>query len=224
LLLEGVPQVDTVSNAAMALPGSPQAQSQIGDPLSKDAPTSGSPTPALGPDGRPAAPTTSASATTSATTPPTTPPAPSTTAPPPVPPSTSVKAPAPPAPQPHSGSQASQVVELVNDYRAQAGCAPVSAESHLAAAAQGHSDDMSQRGYFSHDTPEGEHFDQRIEEAGYSRPGAENIAEGSTSAAQTMQMWMNSSGHRQNILNCSLKKIGVGVATDGWYWTQDFGY
>jgi uncharacterized protein YkwD len=119
---------------------------------------------------------------------------------------------------------ASQVVELVNDYRGQAGCAPVSVESHLTAAAQEHSDDMSQRNYFSHDTPEGEPFDQRIEDAGYSSPGAENIAQGTTTAAQTMQLWMNSSGHRRNILNCSLTKIGVGVATNGWYWTQDFGY
>lgn len=37
-------------------------------------------------------------------------------------------------------------------------------------------------------------------------------------------MWMNSSGHRQNILNCLLTKLGVGVATDGWLWAQDFGY
>jgi uncharacterized protein YkwD len=112
----------------------------------------------------------------------------------------------------------------VNEARAQAGCAPVTAESHLTNAAQEHSDDMSARNYFSHDTPEGVTFDKRIEAAGYAQPGAENIAEGSTSAQQTMQLWMNSSGHRQNILNCSLTKLGVGVATDGWYWTQDFGY
>ncbi|WP_342669925.1 CAP domain-containing protein [Amycolatopsis jejuensis] len=97
-------------------------------------------------------------------------------------------------------------------------------EPHLDRAAQGHSDDMSARDYFSHDTPEGDDFADRITEAGYPRPGAENIAKGASSAEQVMQMWMNSSGHRDNILNCSLKKIGVGVATSGWYWTQDFGY
>jgi uncharacterized protein YkwD len=84
---------------------------------------------------------------------------------------------------------------------------------------------MSTRNYFSHTTPEGVPFDHRIRNAGYSRPGAENIAKGSTTAAQTMQLWMNSHGHRANILNCKLTKLGVGVATAGWYWTQDsFGY
>ncbi len=117
-----------------------------------------------------------------------------------------------------------QVVGLVNDERSKAGCGPVAEEPHLDRAAQGHSDDMSARDYFSHDTPEGDDFADRITEAGYPRPGAENIAKGASSAEQVMQMWMNSSGHRDNILNCSLKKIGVGVATSGWYWTQDFGY
>ena len=112
----------------------------------------------------------------------------------------------------------------MNRERAKAGCAPVSSESHLAAAAQGHSDDMSTRNYFSHTTPEGVPFDHRIRNTGYSRPGAENIAKGSTTAAQTMQLWMNSHGHRANILNCKLTKLGVGVATAGWYSTQDFGY
>lgn len=121
-------------------------------------------------------------------------------------------------------SMAGQVVDLVNDERAKAGCEPVAEEPHLDQAAQDHSDDMSARNYFSHDTPEGKHFDERIRDAGYSKPGAENIAKGATSAKQVMQLWMNSSGHRANILNCSLTKLGVGVTTDGWYWTQDFGY
>lgn len=119
---------------------------------------------------------------------------------------------------------AGQIVNLVNDERGKAGCGPVTEESHLDRAAQGHSDDMSERDYFSHDTPEGDSFADRITAAGYSRPGAENIAKGAASADQVMRMWMNSSGHRANILNCSLKKLGVGVAKDGWYWTQDFGY
>lgn len=130
-----------------------------------------------------------------------------------------------PSPKPRSApTLAGQVISLVNDERDKAGCDPVTEESHLDKAAQGHSDDMSERDYFSHDTPEGESFADRITAAGYPQPGAENIAKGATSADQVMQMWMNSSGHRKNILNCSLKKLGVGVTTDGWYWTQDFGY
>ncbi|QYN23981.1 CAP domain-containing protein [Amycolatopsis sp. DSM 110486] len=144
--------------------------------------------------------------------------------------------PAPPKPNPKTTptsttparttnpSMAGQIVDLVNDERAKAGCDPVAEESHLDQAAQDHSDDMSARNYFSHDTPEGKHFDERIRDSGYSKPGAENIAKGATSAKQVMQLWMNSSGHRANILNCSLTKLGVGVTTAGWYWTQDFGY
>jgi len=132
------------------------------------------------------------------------------------------KAPEPPRAQ--DGSLAAQVVDLVNAQRAEAGCSPVSNESRLAAAAQGHSDDMSARNYFSHTTPEGVTFDQRIRAAGYDKPGAENIAKGQSNAAKVMDAWMNSEGHRANILNCKLKKIGVGVNTKGMYWTQNFGY
>ena len=68
----------------------------------------------------------------------------------------------------------------------------------------------------------------RMKAAGYDVSGgwAENIARGYTTADAVMQGWMGSTGHRANILNCSLKAIGVGVARskDGQlYWTQDFG-
>jgi uncharacterized protein YkwD len=119
---------------------------------------------------------------------------------------------------------AAQVVALVNQERAKVGCGALTSESHLAKAAQDFSEDMSARRFFSHVNPEGVTFDARISAAGYPRPGAENIAMGSTTAAQTMTLWMNSPGHRTNILNCKLNKIGVGVATAGWYWTQDFGF
>ncbi|MGK3200167.1 CAP domain-containing protein [Amycolatopsis sp. MEPSY49] len=121
-------------------------------------------------------------------------------------------------------STTAQVISLVNDERAQAGCKPLTEESHLTTAAQDYSDDMSARNFFSHTNPEGVTFDQRIKVAGYSKPGAENIAKGQTSAAQVMDAWMNSEGHRANILNCSLTKIGVGFTKAGNYWVQDFGY
>jgi uncharacterized protein YkwD len=164
-------------------------------------------------------------ADTPATTDSAAPPSPSDTPPPSTPPaapkpptSTTVKA------SSGGGSLADQVVTLVNQERATAGCGPLAAESHLATAAQDFSEDMSARHYFSHVTPEGVTFDKRIIAAGYPKPGAENIAMGSTTAAQTMTLWMNSPGHRANILNCKLNKIGVGVATAGFYWTQDFGF
>lgn len=123
-----------------------------------------------------------------------------------------------------AASTTEQVISLVNDQRAQAGCKPLTEESHLTTAAQDYSDDMSARNFFAHTNPEGVTFDQRIKVAGYSKPGAENIAKGQTFAAQVMDAWMNSEGHRANILNCSLAKIGVGFTKAGNYWVQDFGY
>ncbi|RSD19923.1 CAP domain-containing protein [Amycolatopsis eburnea] len=119
---------------------------------------------------------------------------------------------------------AGQVLDLVNDERAKAGCDPLTEESHLTKAAQDYSDQMSAGDFFSHTSPDGTTFDQRIKIAGYSKPGAENIAKGQTSAAQVMDAWMNSEGHRANILNCTLKKLGVGFTKAGNYWVQDFGY
>nr|WP_216217749.1 CAP domain-containing protein [Amycolatopsis aidingensis] len=174
---------------------------------------------------------------TTATTEPTGPP--STTTGPPSSPGETTSEPAPstetePAPRPDSSSRkptvlrddslTGQVVTLVNEARARAGCEPVRTDDRLAAAAQAHSEDMAARGYFSHTTPEGVTFDQRIRRAGYPKPGAENIAMGARSADKVMSMWMNSPGHRKNILNCSLDTIGVGLERSGWYWTQNFGY
>ncbi|MFD8493743.1 CAP domain-containing protein [Amycolatopsis sp. NPDC059657] len=123
----------------------------------------------------------------------------------------------------NASSLGDQVVSLVNKERAKVGCKPLGNDSRLALAAQRHSDDMSKRNYFSHTSLDGSDFGQRAVRAGYPNPAAENIAMGYTSAAQVMQGWMASDGHRHNILECSLKNVGVGVATQGWYWTQDFG-
>ncbi len=203
---------DTKGRSGDALAKPPAYFGQTTAPAPGD-PASGQPAPAPSSE----APTTS-SAPPSSSSAAAEPPAQTSEAPKP----TSSKAPAPPRSQ--DSSLAGQVIDLVNAERADAGCSPVSNESHLAAAAQGHSDDMSARNYFSHTTPEGTTFDQRIRAAGYDKPGAENIAKGQSNAAKVMDAWMNSEGHRANILNCKLKKIGVGVNTKGMYWTQNFGY
>jgi uncharacterized protein YkwD len=120
-----------------------------------------------------------------------------------------------------------QVVNLVNTERLDAGCDPVRIDARLSQAAQDHSDDMAERDYFYHTTPEGVSFSERIVGAGYSTPGAENIARGQQNAEQVMKSWMESDGHRANILNCDLNAIGIGIGLDGagtYYWTQDFGY
>jgi uncharacterized protein YkwD len=86
---------------------------------------------------------------------------------------------------------------------------------------------MATRNYFDHATPEGKSPFDRMTAAGYVfRAAAENIAAGQRTPESVVQAWMNSAGHRANILNCSLREIGVGVANGGSfgiYWTQDFG-
>ncbi len=128
------------------------------------------------------------------------------------------------APTSEKPTMADRVVQLVNDVRADHGCDAVTVDERIERAAGKHSTDMAQRGYFSHDTPEGVGFAERIENEGYPQPGAENIAKGYRTAEDAMQGWMNSDGHRANILNCDLNTIGVGLDTNGWLWTQDFGY
>ena len=116
------------------------------------------------------------------------------------------------------------MVTLANQERAAAGCAQaLVVDERLAEAAQAHSTDMSDRNYFSHTSPEGETFVDRATAAGYPSPAAENIARGQRTPEQVMNDWMNSDGHRRNILNCTYRAIGVGLDTDGWYWTQVFG-
>ncbi|GAY07848.1 transporter [Pseudonocardia sp. N23] len=124
---------------------------------------------------------------------------------------------------PVSGGPAAQVVTITNQQRAANGCGALKVDSRLTAAAQKHSADMAANNYFEHDSQDGRTFDQRIRAEGYSSPGAENIAQGQPTAQEVMNDWMNSPGHRRNILDCSLTTIGVGYVANGDYWTQDFG-
>ncbi|MCH0560322.1 sigma-70 family RNA polymerase sigma factor [Streptomyces sp. MUM 16J] len=119
-----------------------------------------------------------------------------------------------------------QVVALVNKERATAGCGPVTENAQLEKAAQAHSDDMAARNFFDHTNPDGAGPGDRITAAGYHwSTYGENIARGQQTPQSVMDAWMNSPGHRANILNCAFKDIGVGVhkASGGPWWTQDFG-
>jgi uncharacterized protein YkwD len=120
-----------------------------------------------------------------------------------------------------------QVVDLVNDERAKAGCGPVRSESRLTLAARGHSQDMADNDYFDHASQDGRDFTDRAEAARYQGfAAAENIAAGSDTAAGVMDQWMTSEGHRDNILNCDHTQLGVGLGRGGsyrYYWTQVFG-
>ncbi len=118
------------------------------------------------------------------------------------------------------------MVDLVNTQRAQAGCGPVRSNAKLATAALRHSEDMAARNFFDHTNPDGAGPQQRIDAVGYAWSGwGENIARGQKDAAAVMESWMNSPGHRANILNCKFTELGVGVhlGTGGPWWTQDFG-
>jgi uncharacterized protein YkwD len=145
------------------------------------------------------------------------------------PPTTKPPTKAPAAAQNLTGEAAHEaaVLNLVNQERAKAGCNALTADSRLAKAAKAHSADMAARNYFDHSTPEGVTADTRVTSAGYRWSAVgENIAMGQKDPASVMAAWMNSAGHRANILNCDYRNLGVGLAYNASntpYWTQDFG-
>lgn len=116
-----------------------------------------------------------------------------------------------------------QVTSLVNKERAKAGLAPLTIDWELARVAKYKSQDMHDKKYFSHTSPTyGSPFDM-MKNFGISYKSAgENIAQGQRSATQVMDAWMNSSGHRANIMDAKFTHIGVGYVEDGNYWTQMF--
>ncbi|MGW4508532.1 CAP domain-containing protein [Streptomyces sp. NPDC004436] len=135
------------------------------------------------------------------------------------------QAPAPvqPSAAPATGA-AAEVLALVNQERAAAGCQALTLNAKLTKAAQDHSADMASHSNMSHTGSDGSDPGQRITRAGYTwSTYGENVAYGYGSAKAVMDGWMNSPGHRQNILNCSFKEIGIGLAQPNNYWTQAFG-
>jgi uncharacterized protein YkwD len=119
-----------------------------------------------------------------------------------------------------------QILALVNRYRERSGCRPVSLDRRLIDAANRHAADMARRDYFEHESPDGDRAGERVSEAGYRwRWYGENIARGQHSPWDAMDGWMNSAEHRENILDCKLDQMGVGLALDHErtpYWVQDF--
>ncbi|MGH3715285.1 MAG: CAP domain-containing protein, partial [Micromonosporaceae bacterium] len=108
-----------------------------------------------------------------------------------------------------------EVVRLANRERADAGCRPLASEGRLHQAALAHARDMARRNFFDHTNPDGEDAGDRIDRTGYAWRGwGENIAAGQQSAEDVMRSWMNSQGHRDNILNCGYAEIGVAMVTD----------
>lgn len=116
-----------------------------------------------------------------------------------------------------------EVVRLVNEIRKENGLQPLTANWELARVARYKSQDMKDKGYFSHTSPTYGSPYQMIRAFGLSfRAAGENIAKGYSTPQAVVNGWMNSSGHRANILNASYKQIGVGYVAQGNYWTQMF--
>jgi uncharacterized protein YkwD len=132
---------------------------------------------------------------------------------------------------------AARVLALINEQRAAAGCGPLVNDDRLVAAAQKHSRDMADNNFFDHRGSAGSLVGERVVAAGYSfwKVG-ENIAAGQNTPEAVVNAWMNSPGHRENILDCAYRHTGIGFVYDAndaplsgvsWpyyrYWTQVFG-
>ncbi len=116
-----------------------------------------------------------------------------------------------------------EVIRLVNEIRAENGLQPLTYDWQLGRVARYKSLDMKENRYFSHTSPiYGSPF-QMIRDFGISfKSAGENIARGYPTPQSVVNGWMNSSGHRSNILSSNYTKIGVGYVADGNYWTQMF--
>lgn len=118
-----------------------------------------------------------------------------------------------------------QVVDLVNKYREENGLKPLKINYSVSKVAQAKSEDMRDKNYFDHTSPTyGSPFEM-LKSFGISyKTAGENIAKGQKTAEAVVNAWMNSEGHRKNILNANYEEIGVGYATGNGttYWTQLF--
>lgn len=116
-----------------------------------------------------------------------------------------------------------EVVRLVNVERAKNGLKPLTENWELSRVARYKSQDMADKRYFSHTSPTyGSPFDMMRAFGLSYRTAGENIAYGQRTPQEVVTAWMNSSGHRANILNASFTQIGVGYVANGRYWTQMF--
>ena len=116
-----------------------------------------------------------------------------------------------------------QVVELTNQERAKNGLPALKLDVELSKVARDKSKDMQTKNYFSHTSPTyGSPFDMMKTYGISYKSAGENIAMGQRSPEEVVQAWMNSQGHRENIMNPNFTHIGVGHVATGNYWTQMF--
>lgn len=111
----------------------------------------------------------------------------------------------------HAGP-AESVLSAINAARAKAGCPALRMNPKLMAAAKSHARAMAEQNFFGHAGKDGSRFSSRIKRQGYSyRAAAENIAAGQSSVSQVVGGWLNSAGHRRNILNCGMRETGIAL-------------
>jgi uncharacterized YkwD family protein/spore coat assembly protein SafA len=116
-----------------------------------------------------------------------------------------------------------QVISLTNQERAKAGIPGLQTDWELSRVARHKSEEMSNLKYFSHTSPKyGSPFDMMKAFGIQYKTAGENIAQGQSSPDSVVKSWMNSPGHRQNILSPNYTHIGVGFSSNGNYWTQQF--
>jgi uncharacterized YkwD family protein len=150
-------------------------------------------------------------------------------------PAPAAPAPAPVAPAPKPATQApapatgdasayvQQVIDLTNAQRSKNGLPALKADAQLSGVAQKKSVDMAQNNYFSHTSPTyGSPFDMMRDFGVTYRSAGENIAQGQRTPQEVVNAWMNSEGHRKNILSANFTHIGVGYEKSGNHWTQMF--
>ncbi|GEN89472.1 CAP domain-containing protein [Oceanobacillus sp. FSL W8-0428] len=116
-----------------------------------------------------------------------------------------------------------EVVDLTNQEREKQGLAPLELDSELSKVARAKSKDMQANNYFDHNSPNyGSPFDMMQSFGIDYNTAGENIAQGQQSPEEVVDAWMNSEGHRENIMNGDFTHIGIGYVEDGNYWTQMF--
>ncbi|MBM7605269.1 putative YkwD family protein [Metabacillus crassostreae] len=116
-----------------------------------------------------------------------------------------------------------QVVESTNQERAKNGLSALKVDPALSQVAREKSLDMQRNNYFSHTSPTyGSPFDMMKKFGITYRAAGENIAKGQRTPEEVVNAWMNSAGHRKNILSANFTHIGVGYVSSGNYWTQQF--
>lgn len=118
---------------------------------------------------------------------------------------------------------AQQVIDLTNEQRRKNGLPALKADAKLSSVAQKKADDMQQNNYFSHTSPTyGSPFDMMRDFGVTYKSAGENIAQGQRTPQEVVTAWMNSEGHRKNILSANYTHIGVGFETTGKHWSQMF--